>query len=300
MSQPAFAHGAIDLSTLQTPSAAAGAVSGSFVVEVDESNFESTLRQSVRFPVIVEFYSPRDTAGASLSQALAELAEAAGGNWLLGRINVDQSPQVAQALQIQAVPTVVGVLAGQMVPLWQGTLTKDEANTYITELLKVAAANGVLGKAEPVATAADEAEPVADPRYEAAYAAMESGDFAQAETEFGRLLAETPGDAEAKAGVAQAGLWARVGQIDQATLAAAQQAAEADPGAVDLALAAADYEVATGQAAAGFARLIQAISLTSGEDRDRLRTRLLALFETCPADDPQVLTARRNLTSVLF
>ncbi|MDR1450578.1 MAG: co-chaperone YbbN, partial [Propionibacteriaceae bacterium] len=172
MSEHGQARGAVDLSSLT----AGAKTTGTYVTEVTEANFEATLRQSTRFPIVVEFYSPRDPGGAELSRSLAELADAAGGSWLLARIDVDAAPRVAASLQIRAVPTVVGVLAGQLVPLWQGTLPKAEAGRYIGELLKAAAANGVLGKAQPVAPETPEA-PEADPRYEAAYAAMEKGDW---------------------------------------------------------------------------------------------------------------------------
>jgi putative thioredoxin len=294
MTEPASARGAIDLGSLQ----AAAPAAGRFVVELDEANFEATLRQSARYPVVIEFYSPRDPGGPALSATLGQLADAANGSWLLARLNVDAVAPVAQALQIRAVPTVVGVLGGQLVPLWQGTLGQEDAARYIQELLKVAAANGILGKAEPQAPAADEA--AADPRYEAAYAAMERADFAQAQAEFEKLLAETPNDAPARVGKAQAGLLARIGEPTPDAVAAAQRAADAAPADVKAVLTAADFEVALGDPARAFARIIAAVAETAGEERNTLRTRLLELFDTLDPADPVVLSARRNLATALF
>jgi putative thioredoxin len=296
MTEPASTHGAIDLTDLNKPAAARP--SGAYVVELDEANFEATLRQSARFPVVIEFHSPRDPGGKALSQALAELATAAGGAWLLARLNVDAAGQVAQALQIHAVPTVVGVIGGRMVPLWQGTLSKDEAGRYIQELLKVAAANGVLGKAEPqsAASAAD----VVDPRYEAAHAAMAKADFASALAEFEKLLADNPNDVQARVGKAQAGLLARVGEPAPAAVDAARRAADQAPADVAAVLLAADYEVAHGLVEQGFARLVAAVAATAGDERDQARTRLLELFDTLEPTDPLVLTARRNLATALY
>ena len=67
----------------------------------------------MRHPVVIEFYSPRANADA-LSADLKSLANAAAGRWLLVRLNVDAAPRIAQALGIQAVPMVVGVLSGQL------------------------------------------------------------------------------------------------------------------------------------------------------------------------------------------
>ncbi|MDO5535562.1 MAG: tetratricopeptide repeat protein, partial [Propionibacteriaceae bacterium] len=65
-------------------------------------------------------------------------------------------------------------------------------------------------------------------------------------------------------------------------------------------MAMADLEVASGQLEPAFARLVNAVRLTSGSERESARTRLLELFETVGANDPAVLSARRNLMSALF
>jgi putative thioredoxin len=293
MTEHVSGHGAVDLGRL----ASVPAPFGAYVVEVTEANFEATLRQSARFPVVVEFYSPRDQSGAQLSQDVADLANAAGGSWLLARINVDEAPRIAASLQIRAVPTVVGVLGGQMVPLWQGTLAKAEAARYIEELLKVAAANGLMGKAQPTAPETP-ADPELDPRYEAAYAAMEQADWPTAQAEFARLLADNPADALAKAGHAQAGLLGRL-SLDPAPESAPAYA-DAHLDDIVATLRAADFEVASGRSEVGFARLVAAIAASTGDDKNTLRSRLLELFDTHDPTDPIVLKARRDLATALF
>lgn len=265
----------------------------SHVMEVDERNLEQVVSLSLRFPVVLELNSPRANA-AELSATLTELANAAGGAWLLGRINVDTAPQVAAAFGIQAVPAVIGVVGGQLAPLWQGTKDKAEAQAYLEQLLQVAAANGVVGRADPVSV---DAEAGPDPRFAAADAALAEGDFATAVAEFDKLLAASPNDPEAKAGRAQAALLGRISTIDPGQ--ALQQAAAA-PTDVALQLTAADAEVFGGAAAAAFTRLIEVIRLTTGEQREQVRLRLLELFETVGATDPAVLKARRDLMSALF
>jgi len=265
----------------------------SYVLEVDERNLEQVVSLSLKFPVVLELNSPRANADA-LSQTLTELANAAGGAWLLGRINVDAAPQVAAAFGIQAVPAVIGVVGGQLAPLWQGTKDKVEAQAYLDQLLQVAASNGVVGRADPVSVDAD-AGP--DPRFAAADAALAEGNFDAAVAEFDKLLAASPNDAEAKAGRAQAALLGRVSALDPSQV---MQRAAAAPSDVEAQLAAADAEVFGGAAAAAFARLIEVIRFTSGEQREQVRLRLLELFETVGGTDPSVLKARRDLMSALF
>jgi len=284
----------MDLSGIVAAAKAPPPPSGAtYVAEVDERTFEAVMSGSVRYPIVMELTSPRANAG-DLSRALTELANEAGGAYLLARVNVDAVPQIASALGIQAVPTVIGVVAGQLAPLWQGTKDKTEAKAIITQLLQAAAANGVTGRAEPVSIDAD-AGP--DPRFADADAALAEGDYAMAVAEFDKLLAASPNDAEAKAGRAQAALLARVAAMDPAAVLAA---ANADPADVDAQLAAADAELMGGAVVAAFNRLVAVIRLTAGDQREAVRVRLLELFETVGPTDPAVVKARRDLVSALF
>lgn len=267
----------------------------SFVIDVDERNFETVMQLSMKHPVVVELYSPRANAQA-LSDDLIALANAASGAYLLARVNVDVSGQIAQAFGIQAVPTVLGVVAGQLAPLFQGTTSKAEAEAMIGQLLQLAAQNGLVGRADPVAGGAGESDEP-DPRYAEADAALERGDFAAAVVEYDKILAQTPNDPDAKAGRAQVALLARSAGTDPAAVLAK---ATAEPASVDAQLAAADLEILSGQAEQAFQRLIGVIRDTSGPQRETVRLRLLELFEVIGASDPAVLKARRDLMSALF
>jgi putative thioredoxin len=300
--------GAVDLSQLAQrakQSAAAPAngprtAAGSYVVEVTEQTFEAeTIRKSVKHPVVVELYSPRVATGQQLSDALIEIANASEGKFLLARLNVDTAPGIVQALGLQAVPTVIALINGQVAPLFQGVMPKDQVQAAIDQLLKAAVANGMVGRAEPVASesfAAAAPEPEPDPRFAAADAALARGDFAVAREEFDKLLQANPNDAEALAGKAQAGLLARAAVLGpESTLAAADSSDD-----LNIQLAAADVEMINGQAEAAFARLIGLIKRLSGEERNQARVRLLELFETLGNADERVLKARRDLMTALF
>ena len=299
--------GAVDLSQLtqRAKQAAAAHENGprvagaSYVVEVTEQTFEAeTIRKSVKHPVVVELYSPRVATGQQLSDALIDIANASDGKFLLARLNADTAPGIVQALGLQAVPTVIALINGQLAPLFQGVLPKEQVQATIDQLLKTAVAGGMVGRAQPMGSepAAAEPEPQVDPRFAAADAALERGDFAAARDEFDKLLQANPNDVEAAAGKAQAGLFARAAVLDpEATLAAAN-------GSDDLGsqLAAADVEMISGQVEAAFARLIGVVKRSSGEDRNQARVRLLELFETLGNTDPRVLKARSDLMTALF
>jgi putative thioredoxin len=299
--------GAVDLSQLaqqakqSAPASSLGprTAGGSYVIEVTEQTFEAeTIRKSVQHPVVVELFSPRVATGQQLSAALIEIANASDGKFLLARLNVDTAPGIVQALGLQAVPTVIALINGQLAPLFQGVLPKDQVQAAIDQLLKAAVTNGMVGRAQPVGSEQPmaEPEPEADPRFAAADAALERGDFAAAREEFDKLLQANPNDAEAQVGKAQSGLFARAAALDpESTLAAANGSDD-----LESQLAAADIEMITGQVEAAFTRLIGMIKRISGAERDQARVRLLELFETLGNTDERVLKARRNLMTALF
>jgi putative thioredoxin len=299
--------GAVDLSALKqkaqqaAASGGPGQGGGSYVVEVTEQTFEAeTIRRSVKHPVVVELYSPRVPTGRELSDTLAEIANSSGGKFLLARLNVDTAPGIVQALGLQAVPTVIALIGGQVAPLFQGVLPADQVRAAIDQLLKAAVANGIVGRADPAGgpppADPEEDEPAVDPRFAAADEALARGDFAAAEAEFDKVLAANPGDTEAQAGKAQAGLFARATRFDPEIVLAAARADDS----VGVQLDAADVEMVRGQVEAAFDRLIGLIKTKGGDERNQARVRLLELFETVGNADPRVLKARRDLMTALF
>lgn len=304
---PTNPRGAIDLSDLAAkaqqsqpaPGGPSGPAGASYVFEVTEQGFETeVLRKSLNYPVIVEFYSPRAQNAEQLSTALAELATEAAGKFAVARMNVDTAPQFAQAIGLQAVPTVVAAIQGQLAPLFQGALGKEEIRPAIDQVIKAAVASGIVGRAEPTSVASPDGDPdEPDPRFAAADEALARGDYAAAEAEFDKLLQANPKDTEAHAGKAQAALLRRTADTDvDAVLVAAD-----DPAAtIDQQLAAADAQVAIGQVDEGFGRLLGLIRTTAGDERNTVRLRLLELFETVGNSDPRVQKARRSLMAALF
>ena len=299
MTQANFSRpGAVDLSTLST---AAGQHSGAnYVMPLTEVEFQAVAARSMQHPVIVEFHSSRDQAGQATSAALAVLVNEADGRFLLGRVDVDAEPRLAQGFGVQAVPTVVAVIGGQLAPLFQGTKTREEIAQVLDQVAQVAVGNGLTGRATPVdgpAGPEGEAAPVADPRFAKADAALEAGDFAAALAEFDTLLAQTPHDAEVIAGRAQAALLNRSLGFDAQSIV---EKAAAGPGDVPAQLDAADLEVINGRYEEAFDRLLGLAAEVGPDEKDTIRVRLLELFEVVGRTEQVVLKARRRLATVLF
>lgn len=297
MTDPNFTRqGAVDLSSLSSAAAQTGAT---YVLQAGEAEFNQLVSASMQHPVIVEFHSPRDPAGAAVSDTLARLVNEAEGRFLLARVDVDAEPRLAQSLGVQAVPMVVALIGGQLAPLFQGTRSAQEISPLLDQVTQLAVANGMTGRAKPAGRSevAKDGAPAADPRFAAADAALESGDFAKAVTEFEKVLSATPNDPEALAGRAQAALLARSLAFDPAAIV---RDAAALPGDISAQLDAADLEVIQGASAEAFDRLLGLAGELPAEEREPIRLRLLELFEVVGRTDPLVLRARRRLSTVLF
>jgi putative thioredoxin len=128
-------------------------------------------------------------------------------------------------------------------------------------------------------------------------AAEARGDLARAAEEYKRALAHEPAHADANAGLARVELAMRTGTVDEAALRARL---EVSPNDVDTATAVADLEFARGELEAAVERLIGLVRVTEGEDRERVRLRLVELLDTLPIDDPRALKARRLLSAALY
>ncbi|KAB8197228.1 tetratricopeptide repeat protein [Nonomuraea phyllanthi] len=308
-SRPGSLYGAVDLGArkqaleAQTRRETAGpqAAAPGSVVDVTEETFTTeVIDRSMTVPVILDLWSPRAPGSAQLSPVLEKVVGDLAGRAVLAKVNVDASPQIAQALRVQAVPTVLAIFQGQAVTGFQQVLPEQEVSRWLDELMGAVeqfyqANPGARPQQAPGAEEAPAAPP-ADPDLLAAEEAIEKGDLDAAAAAYQRLLARAPGDEDAKMGLAGVTLIKRTEGADPADVQRRLQ----DPADIDAHLLAADLEMLSGSVDEAFERVIAVVKRTSGDERDRARRHLLGLFDTLPGDDPSLAKARRALASALF
>src|SRR4051812_26263144 len=310
MSQQPFSRpGAIDLSGLQatvppTPGGAVGAgqPSAAYVVQVGEHNFQEVLEASRTAPVLLSFESPgRSPESVQLADAVQTLSTEFEGRFLLGRIDIDATPQIAQAMQIPSVPLVVLVAQGRPMPLIQQLASLEELREAIKQVLQQLTASGFTGRHQPRSGSGvvdeETGEEQLDPRYVPAQDALERGDIDAAVAEYQKLVDANPADAEASAGLAMAQVLQRTAGVD---LNEARAAAAASPDDVAAQTMVADLDLLGGHVDDAFDRLVGLGRRTAGDERNRAREHLLGLFGAVGNDDPRVLKGRQNLASALF
>jgi putative thioredoxin len=285
--RPAAAGGAVtgatEAGTAPTGAASAGGPGGVAVIDVTEATFQSeVLERSLTTPVVVDFWAEWCAPCKQLSPVLEKLAVEGGGSWVLAKVDVDTNPRLAQMFRVQGIPMVYAIVGGQPVDAFTGVVPEAQLRQWIGAL--VAAGGGEVPRAE-------------DPRLLEADDALMTGDLDAAEQAYKKILAESPTDAGAEAGLAQVVLARRVQGVDPNRALAD---AHARPEDVPAQLLAADVEVLSGQAERAYTRLVDLVRRSSGEDRETIRKHLLSLFAVAGPDDPAVAAARRALASALF
>ena len=290
---------------------------GSATIDVDMNNFMTeVVEDSSKQPVIAQFWAPWCGPCKQLGPALEKAVTSANGKVKLVRVNIDDNQQIAQQLRVQSVPTVFAFVDGQPVDGFAGAQPESTLTQFIE---KISALGG---------TGADIATMI-----EAGNAAVEAQDFTEAMKIFQQAMGAEPESVEALAGLVRCLTGMKdheaareiVDQLDddfrkkpaiQAAIMALELAERAagSAGDLDVAKVAVDKNpndlqarqnlamalYATGDNAGAMAQLLESIRIDRGWNEDAARLQLLEFFKTLGAANPDVIAARRQLSTLLF
>lgn len=286
-------------------------------VDVTIENFmPEVIEASAKTPTIVQFWAPWCGPCKQLGPVLEKVVGASGGKVRMVRVNIDDNTQIAQQMRVQSVPTVYGFVDGQPVDGFAGAQPESNVRQFVDKLASMG------GEATDVAA-----------MLEAAEAALAGGDHDAAMMQFQQVMATEPESVVALAGVVRclsaagdiAGAREVIDQLNddfrgdpamQSAIAAVELAEKASEsaGELDSAKAAveanpADLEArqayalalyAVGQHAEAMEQLLESIRTERGWNDDVARLQLLEFFATLGAANPDVIAARRKLSTVLF
>ena len=248
-------HGAIDLGARQAAAqrrqraaeqgtdagGQPGTQSGVIIDVTDETFNTEVVARSRTVPVVLDLWAEWCGPCKQLGPILEKLATEANGAFVLARVDVDANPQLSAALQVQSIPMVVAVVAGQVADGFLGAMPESQVRQWLGQVMQVAERLGLqpggglgagvtageTGEGDGASQAADYGDaPGGDPgsdMYAEAQQAMERGDLNAAEAAFEKALAADPGDPVATMGLGQIGLIRRVEGYDQAAATAGRR-----------------------------------------------------------------------------
>ena len=278
---------AFDLSSLKKPTADQLPSVGIPVTQENlVTDFVSKSKEKV---VVLLAWSTRSSQSKEILGILGKLEAADKAAWVLGTVDVDSQPQVAQALQIKSVPVAIAIVAEQLLPLFESVPPAEQVRLVINKLLELASQKGVGSAPEGPTEIPMEAEE------EAAYVAMEKGDYKAAKLSYEAWLKRKPNEQVAIVGLAQVNLMIRIDGLDP--VLTLKNAKEDD---LTSQLMCADIQIASGDLSGAFDRLLAVIKSNTGDQRDKAKAHLIALFNLVDPTDPRLVKARSELASALF
>jgi putative thioredoxin len=277
------------LSSLTKPKVEVGATSS------DEATVENFMAdyvgRSKEKPVVLLAYSPRSAATVELRQLMASIAKEDNESWIFGAINADTQVQLAQALKITAVPFAIAFINEQPVALFDRIYPREQIVMVITKLFELAKEQGLNVQVPEVK------EIPMEPEEAAALSALDKGDYSGAAMAYRNWLMRKPDEPVAKIGLAQCELMLRISALNPALTI---KDADSEPTSIEKAVMAADVEISQGLQKNAFARLINFVKNSSGDEKKQAKEHLLLLFQLVDPADPDLIRSRNELASALF
>lgn len=89
-----------------------------------KNNFEAEVMQS-RLPVLIDFWASWCGPCRMLAPVIEQIAEETAGSVKVGKVNVDEEPELASAFQIASIPTLVVIRDGKITQTAVGVQPKD-------------------------------------------------------------------------------------------------------------------------------------------------------------------------------
>lgn len=302
---------------------AAAASAEDLIKDTDTAGFGAdVIEASMTTPIIVDFWAPWCGPCKTLGPIIERVVTNAAGAVKLVKIDIDQSPEIAQQLRIQSIPTVYAFVGGRPLDGFQGALPESQIKAFVDRVIEAGKSMGAGEGGNPIEEAHAQAEQL-----------VEAEEYAAAADLYRQLIDHDPSDVKALAGFATGLL--KLGQVEEAAhflsqvpeeqaaaselasvraaLELAEKAGEAqseiaalmgkvteNPSDHQARLDLAEAQAALGENESAIDNLLHIIQADRNWNEEAARKQLLTIFEALGFNDPLAQDGRRRLSSILF
>jgi len=114
------------------------------IIDITQDQFiEEVIEKSKSVPVVVDFWAPWCGPCKQLTPILEKLVNNKNGKIILAKINVDENQGIAGQLNIQSIPTVYGFVDGKPIDAFQGAQPESKIEAMINKLIDATPGNEI-------------------------------------------------------------------------------------------------------------------------------------------------------------
>ncbi len=285
------------------------------ISDIKQDQFiEKVVETSKNTPVLVDFWAPWCGPCKQLTPVLEKLVNKKNGKILLVKINVDENQEIAGQLNIQSIPTVYGFVDGKPVDAFQGAQPESKIETMIDKLIDTMPGNEV-------------------PKLlEEANSLLKNNEADQAKKIYETLIGMDPGNSKIIVGLLRSLIQLKnyeeakeiINSVDetilqneevskiikllenfgnnnnQSKLDELRERLDSNPNDHKLRFELAEIYLKANETEKGFQELLYIFNQNQKWNEEAAKKKLLEYFDLLGFSDPNVMSARKKLSSLMF